>query len=131
MYTNQAYNQYRNQSVLTAGPGELVLMLYDGCLKQIRMARLAISEDMNEARHTALVKAQSIITELMATLDFDYEISSSLYSLYDYFQSELVAANIEKKPEHLDNVESMMSDLRNTWEQVIKQQKTGNNEASV
>ena len=77
MYTNNGYNQYREQSVLTAGPGELVLMLYDGCLKQIRLARLAINENMAAGRNNALQKSQEIVTELINTLDFEYEVSDS------------------------------------------------------
>jgi flagellar protein FliS len=125
MYTNQAFNQYRDQSVLTAGPGELVLMLYDGCLKQVRLAKLAIHPKMIEQKNTSLVKAQNIMTELMATLNFDYEISDSLYALYDYFLNELITANIDLDTKRLDNVENMLGELRDTWEQMIKQQKTG------
>jgi flagellar protein FliS len=125
MYSNQAFNQYRDQSVLTAGPGELVLMLYDGCLKQIRLARLAIEEKLLEQKNSSLMKAQSIVSELMATLNFDYEISDSLYALYDYFLNELITANIDLDTKRLDNVENMLGELRDTWEQMIKQQKTG------
>jgi flagellar protein FliS len=125
MYTNQAFNQYRDQSVLTAGPGELVLMLYEGCLKQVRLARLAIEEKLLEQKNSSLMKAQSIVSELMATLNFDYEISDSLYALYDYFLNELITANIDLDTKRLDNVENMLGELRDTWEQMIKQQKTG------
>ena len=125
MYSNQAFNQYRDQSVLTAGPGELVLMLYDGCLKQVRLARLAIEEKLLEQKNSSLMKAQSIVSELMATLNFDYEISDSLYALYDYFLNELITANIDLDTKRLDNVENMLGELRDTWEQMIKQQKTG------
>ncbi|MDN5314260.1 MAG: flagellar secretion chaperone FliS [Clostridiales bacterium] len=125
MYSNQAFNQYRDQSVLTAGPGELVLMLYDGCLKQIRLARLAIEEKLLEQKNSSLMKAQSIVSELMATLNFDYKISDSLYALYDYFLNELITANIDLDTKRLDNVENMLGELRDTWEQMIKQQKTG------
>jgi flagellar protein FliS len=125
MYSNQAFNQYRDQSVLTAGPGELVLMLYEGCLKQVRLARLAIEEKLLEQKNSSLMKAQSIVSELMATLNFDYEISDSLYALYDYFLNELITANIDLDTKRLDNVENMLGELRDTWEQMIKQQKTG------
>ncbi|MDD2375699.1 MAG: flagellar protein FliS, partial [Eubacteriales bacterium] len=63
--------------------------------------------------------------ELMATLNFDYEISDSLYALYDYFLNELITANIDLDTKRLDNVENMLGELRDTWEQMIKQQKTG------
>jgi flagellar protein FliS len=130
MYTNNGYNQYREQSVLTAGPGELVLMLYDGCLKQIRLARLAINENMAPERNNALQKAQEIVSELINTLDFDYELSDSLYALYDYFLNELITANVENSTNRLDSIESLLVELRDTWEQMVKQQKSGSGSAA-
>ena len=130
MYTNNGYNQYREQSVLTAGPGELVLMLYYGCLKQIRLARLAINENMAPERNNALQKAQEIVSELINTLDFDYELSDSLYALYDYFLNELITANVENSTNRLDSIESLLVELRDTWEQMVKQQKSGSGSAA-
>lgn len=130
MYTNNGYNQYREQSVLTAGPGELVLMLYDGCLKQIRLARLAINENMAPERNNALQKAQEIVSELINTLDFEYELSDSLYALYDYFLNELITANVENSTNRLDSIESLLVELRDTWEQMVKQQKSGSGSAA-
>ncbi len=130
MYTNNGYNQYREQSVLTAGPGELVLMLYDGCLKQIRLARLAINENMAAERNTALQKAQEIVSELINTLDFDFELSDSLHALYDYFLNELITANVENSTTRLDSIESLLVELRDTWEQMVKQQKSGSGSAA-
>ena len=130
MYTNNGYNQYREQSVLTAGPGELVLMLYDGCLKQIRLARLAINENMAPERNNALQKAQEIVSELINSLDFDYELSDSLYALYDYFLNELITANVENSTNRLDSIESLLVELRDTWEQMVKQQKSGSGSAA-
>lgn len=130
MYTNNGYNQYREQSVLTAGPGELVLMLYDGCLKQVRLARLAINENMTAERNSALQKAQEIVSELINTLDFDYELSDSLYALYDYFLNELITANVENSTNRLDSIESLLVELRDTWEQMVKQQKSGSGSAA-
>lgn len=130
MYTNNGYNQYREQSVLTAGPGELVLMLYDGCLKQIRLARLAINENMTAERNNSLQKAQEIVSELINTLDFEYELSDSLYALYDYFLNELITANVENNTNRLDSIESLLVELRDTWEQMVKQQKSGSGSAA-
>ncbi|NLW10812.1 MAG: flagellar export chaperone FliS [Clostridiaceae bacterium] len=130
MYTNNGYNQYREQSVLTAGPGELVLMLYDGCLKQVRLARLAINENMAAERNSALQKAQEIVSELINTLDFDFELSDSLYALYDYFLNELITANVENSTTRLDSIESLLVELRDTWEQMVKQQKSGSGSAA-
>lgn len=105
-------------------------MLYDGCLKQIRLARLAINENMAPERNNALQKAQEIVSELINTLDFDYELSDSLYALYDYFLNELITANVENSTNRLDSIESLLVELRDTWEQMVKQQKSGSGSAA-
>ncbi|MFS8652347.1 MAG: flagellar export chaperone FliS, partial [Caldibacillus sp.] len=63
------YQAYRRNAVNTATPGELTLMLYDGCLKFIRLAKEAINNNDIQAKNTNIQKAQNIITELMVTLD--------------------------------------------------------------
>jgi flagellar protein FliS len=115
-----AYDQYKKTSIETLSPGKLLVMLYDGAIKNIDSAKKAINDlDMNTA-HQQLTKTQDIITELMCTLNMDYDISHSLYSLYDYLQYRLVQANINKDVQILDEVRTFLVDLRNTWDQAAK-----------
>lgn len=115
-----AYDQYRKTSVETISPGKLLVMLYDGAIKNVDTAKKAIADrDMNTA-HQQLVNAQDIITELMCTLNMDYEISQSLYSLYDYLQYRLIQANMNKDVQILDEVRTFLADLRSTWEEAAK-----------
>ncbi len=63
------------------------------------------------------MKAQDIIAELNQSLDMSYDISENLASIYDFLYRQLVDANIKKDAEILDVVESMLVDLKDTWEQ--------------
>ena len=124
------YQQYEKQSVMTASPGELTLMLYNGCIKFIKMGIKYIGEGNIEKAHNSIVRSQDIIDELTVTLDMQYEISENFQTLYDYMGRRLVEANISKDVEILEEVEGLMTELRDTWAEAIKrnrQQRYGNN----
>jgi flagellar secretion chaperone FliS len=114
-----ANKAYQNNSVQTASPGELTLMLYNGCLKFIGLARTAIEMKNTEEKNKNLLKAQKIIQELMVTLNMDLEISKSMMQMYDYINRRLIEANIQGDVVILDEVEDYVLDFRNTWKEVI------------
>jgi flagellar secretion chaperone FliS len=115
-----ANKAYQNNSVQTASPGELTLMLYNGCLKFIGLARTAIELKNTEDKNKNLLKAQKIIQELMVTLNMDLEISKSMLQMYDYINRRLIEANIQSDVKILDEIEDYVLDFRNTWKEVIQ-----------
>src|ERR1700730_11485909 len=100
--SQQAYQRYLQTSIQTASPGQLLLMLYDGCVRFMNQAKLAIQESNMDLAHTNLVKAQNIIHELMCTLNMDIPISQNLYSLYEFYKGLLIEANLKKTIEPID-----------------------------
>ncbi|RFU69335.1 flagella export chaperone FliS [Peribacillus saganii] len=120
MAVGNPYQTYKQNSVNTASPGELTLMLYNGCLKFIFQAKKAIQEGSIEERNTNIQKAQKIVQELMVTLNMDLEVSKNMMSLYDYCNRQLMEANIKNDPAILTEVEEFITDFRNTWKQVIQ-----------
>lgn len=110
---------YKQQAVQTASPGELTLMLYNGCLKQIRLAQLAIEEFNIENRHASISKAEAIIRELMVTLRTDSEVGSNMMRLYEYISHKLTEANIKNDRAALVEAETYVLEFRDTWKQVI------------
>ncbi|REJ10189.1 flagellar export chaperone FliS [Halobacillus trueperi] len=110
---------YQNNSVETASPGELTLMLYNGCIKFIRIARKAMENNEIEKKNTNIQKAQKIIQELMVTMDQQYEVTQEIMPLYDYMNRRLVEANTKNDVEILDEVEGLVVEFRDTWKQVI------------
>jgi len=114
------YQQYQEQSIMTASPGELTLMLYNGCIKFIKQAKLYIEEKDIEKANNAIIRAQDIIYELMSTLNMDYEISNNMMALYDYMNRRLIDANISKDIKVLDEVLNLTVEFRDTWMEVIK-----------
>lgn len=124
-----AHNAYKQNSVTTASPGDLTLMLYNGCLKFLHKAKLAIQDKEIQQKNTNLQKAQAIISELMSTLNMDIEISKNMMALYEYMNTRLVEANIRNDISIIEEVEGLVTEFRDTWKEVIRinrQQQFGN-----
>ncbi|GAM11988.1 flagellar export chaperone FliS [Mesobacillus selenatarsenatis] len=120
MALTNPYQSYQQNSVNTASPGELTLMLYNGCLKFIKLAKHAIETRDIQAKNTNIQKAQKIVQELMVTLNMDLEVSQNMMSLYDYMNRRLIDANIKNDTAILEEVETLVTDFRDTWKQVIQ-----------
>jgi len=76
--------RYQQERIMTTPKEELTLMLYDGCIRFIKAAILAMDDKQYEKVNENIIKAENIITELMSTHDMKYEISNNLYNLYDF-----------------------------------------------
>ncbi|OXT08757.1 flagellar export chaperone FliS [Thermoanaerobacterium thermosaccharolyticum] len=109
------YLEYKRNSIMTASPEELVMMLYNGIIRFVNEAKQAIDDKNIERAHNSITRAQDIVLELMSTLDMQYDISKNLYSIYDYISRRLIEANLKKDKVALDEVESLVSDLKDTW----------------
>ncbi|OKP85805.1 flagellar export chaperone FliS [Paenibacillus helianthi] len=114
------YEKYRQSSVQTSTPAQLVIMLYDGAIRFIRTGMEGLKNQDYEKTNLNLGKAQTIVSELMSTLDYSIEISKDLFSLYEYTNFLLVEANIHKNPEKAEEAIGYLTDLRETWLQASK-----------
>jgi flagellar protein FliS len=115
------YEKYKNSSVQTSTPGQLVIMLYDGAIRFVKAGLDGISSNDYAKANMNLGKAQTIISELMSTLNRSYDISKNLYSLYEYMNYLLIQTNIKKKVESGEEVLGYLQELRETWITVTKQ----------
>jgi flagellar protein FliS len=126
-----ASSTYKETTIRTAGQGQLIVMLYDEAVKQLTNAVGLLELDNTEKKdpsrieqiNKAVMKTEEILTELMVSLDFEQggEISKNLFSLYTWFNRELIEANISKDIERMITVKDMIADLRNTWSQIASQ----------
>lgn len=113
---NQAYQKSKFE---TASPGELTLMLYNGCLKFMKLSKEAISNNQIELRNLNLTKAQNIIRELMVTLKTDGEVGKNMLKMYDYILHQLTQANINNDIKAIEEAEQYVTQFRDTWKEVI------------
>ena len=112
---NNAFQKYRQQGVLTANPVELVVMLYDGCIKQIKMGCIFIEDKELEQANNSLQKAQRIVMELINSLDLRYPIGNELLSLYEFMLNEISGGNSTKDVKALQEVAALLQELRESW----------------
>ena len=113
-------NAYKKASVNTLDQNKLIIMLYDGAIKNANFAVQYMESGEIEKVHDSLIKTKNIVTELLATLNMDQggEIAKNLKSLYSYMFSQLVEANMEKKSEPVLAVIDLLKELRGAWVQI-------------
>lgn len=135
MVANSYVKTYRANAVLTASPGQLVLMLYDGALKAMNLARAAFDEPVENPRrietiNQQLQKAQNILAELQGGLNFEAggEFAQTLWRLYDYYNRRLFEANLRKQTAPLVEVEGLVRQLRDAWAEMLTKQESEHSE---
>ena len=119
-YTGTPTLAYKQQSILTATPGQLVVMLYDGCLRFLHQSAHAMRSGERNVAVTKLRRGEAIITELLVTLDTDKggEIASRLQGIYTFSRQQLRKAEVEQDPVLVEQVMEYMTELRDAWAQL-------------
>ena len=120
MALHNPYQAYQSNAVTTASPGELTLMLYNGCLRFMKAARMAMENKEIEKKNENLIKAQNIISELRVTLNMELEVSKNMMAMYDYILRRLIEANMKNDTAILDEAEELVTGFRDTWKQAIQ-----------
>lgn len=123
MIANQGYAAYSNSKLMTASPGELTLMLYEGAIKFCNIAIVAIENKDIQKAHTNIMKAENIIEEFRASLDHKYPVAEDFEKVYLYLYDRLVEANIKKDTEILEEVLEHLRTMRDTWKEVMVRAK--------
>lgn len=116
----RGYQQYKQQSVATMTQAEMLLLLYDECIKRLIIAEQALDHKDYKSFDTAVRRTRDIIRYLTNVLDRQYEISNELYRLYDYFQYELGRLQAGRKKEIIPGLKRQIKELRDAFGQADK-----------
>lgn len=114
------YEKYRQSSVKTSTPGQLLIMLFDGAIRFTKAGAEGIAAADIQKTNQNFVKAQAIMSELMATLDPGYSISNSLFSIYEYIRHLMIQANVKKDQSLAEEALTYLNELRVTWMEASK-----------
>ena len=123
----QVARNYRAAAIKTATPGQLVLMLFDGALRNVATALTGFEIESVGARieqiNNQLLKAQAIIRELQSSLDLKAggEFARTMWALYDFMLERLRVANLAKDPEPIRVVERLLGEVRGAWATMLGQ----------
>ncbi|MDD2741876.1 MAG: flagellar export chaperone FliS [Rhodocyclaceae bacterium] len=117
-------------AVETASPHRLILMLFDGAIAAISVARIHMNAGEIEQKGLAISKAISLISSgLQASLDMESggDLAERLSALYEYMVQRLLFANLKNNLATLDEVYELLTGLRDAWAQIAP----GNQQAAA
>src|SRR5687767_3260174 len=108
---------YRSSSVMTATPGQLVVMLYDGLARFLKQAEVVAEEGSWSHANDRLTKADAILDELLITLDLENggELAERLQAIYVYCKRLLIESRIERQTEPIRHAARLLGELREAW----------------
>ena len=113
------YDKYKETQIKTASQGKLIIMLYNGAIKFLTQAKEGMEKNEIEESHNLIVRAQDIIMELLLSLNMNAgELAGKLYNLYLYMNKRLMEANVYKNIEPIDEIITMLTELKEVWTQV-------------
>jgi flagellar protein FliS len=116
--------QYQQTQVLTSSGVQIVVLLYDGAIQSIELARQGMQTNNLKDKGRFLGRAISIVGELNSVLNYEQggEIARSLHRLYEYMLAELLQANLRNNPRHLEGPLKCLVTLREAWQTIAQQQ---------
>lgn len=118
---------YLESEVMSASPGKLVVMMYDGAINFLRRLDVIDWTRDFETKSYNINKAYAILSELILTLNMDHkEISEPLRGLYVFMQGRLLAATVQNDKSAVSEVIGLLTGLKESWAEILKQQNSSN-----
>jgi flagellar protein FliS len=130
MPVKEPWKSYHQTATLTAPPGQIILMLYDGALRFLNRALSGFGHEdpaeLNMRVNNNLQRAREIIRELDCALDFDKggDLAATLHRLYDYFEARIHVSNLRKQRAGIEEVIEHLTVLRDAWATMLKGETT-------
>lgn len=120
-------NQYRQTAVTTANRGQILLMLYEAAIRNLKKAVECIHQKDIPGKGEAIGKTHDIINELVTTLDFDQggDIARELERLYNFMTEQLLKGNLENSVERLASVQKLLETLLDGWRGAVTEFNKG------
>jgi flagellar protein FliS len=127
MANNQGANHYKQMSIKTASRGQLLIMLYEAAITNVKKASVCIQNQDISGKGLYIGKTHDIINELASSLDHESggNIAADLERLYNFIVEQLVKANIENKVDHLNTVQKLLETLLDGWRGAVDQVQKG------
>ncbi len=111
------YQHYKEQSINTMTPGEMLNLLYDELLKRLTRAELALEKKDYVLFEQSIQRSVDIVTYLKNTLDYKYEISAELRRMYDFFLYEFSRIQAGRNLQVIVEVRPLIMDLRDAFKE--------------
>lgn len=120
-------DMYKRTNVTTADPVKLVLMCYDGAIRNLKIAREKYASKEYEAKAKAVQKVQDTLSLLIQSLDFEKggAIAERLNSIYGYMTRRIIEGDLKRDMEAFDEVISMLEELASGWAAISSSPRQG------
>lgn len=118
---SKASRDYLRNSVLTASPERLQLMLYDAAIKYASQGREALARQDYEGAFNGFDRAQQIVRQLATGLNRDVNpgLVDQMAALYDFILRRMIDANAHREPAAADEAIGLLRHMRETWDLLI------------
>jgi flagellar protein FliS len=122
-YSKPGLGQYRQTTVETADRGQLIIMIYDHCIKWCGIAKEALEAGQFARKAEACHKVEAGISELMTSLDMQKggDVAKNLWRLYDFYSHHIHEGNMKNIAQNFTDVGEMMGQLRESWQKALSQ----------
>lgn len=120
-----AVAKYKQVQVQTSGPGDVLLLLYQGYFRFVTEARGALVANDLATAGEKITRAHAILEELCAGLNYEVapELCGNLEAVYGFAMMKLVEANVKRDPAVLDEAVKPLLPLYEAWSTAVKQAK--------
>jgi flagellar protein FliS len=110
-----AVEQYKTQTIYSMTNGELLILLFDEVIKNLKIACTMLQMKNYETSEKCTQKCKDIFDYLSNILDRQYPLSQELYQMYSFFYQEIVSAEIKQDPKVLEEITPLIEDMKETW----------------
>jgi flagellar protein FliS len=129
-------NGYKQTVLATTDRIQITLMLYDGALNQLKMAKAKMQNGDIASKGIHFTKATNIISELSNVLDMEKggELSRNLRNLYEFVLRRLLHSNLNNDIKALEDAERVVAIIRDAWKEMmtkIKQPQQSEQSAQI
>jgi len=131
--TNPALRtRYLAESVATASPGQLLVMLYDRLVVDLTQAEDALRARDTATASTRLMHAQDIVSELRSSLDLSaWDGAAGLAQLYGFLFTRLIKANVANDADLVAECRAVVEPLRDAWREALLATRAAAPEAAL
>lgn len=112
---------YKAQAVSSMSKGEQLILLYEEALKNLKYSCVMLEKKNYDTFFKCTKKSKDVFTYLLSILNFNYELSNNLFDLYNFFNKEIIRAEVEKNSEPIESIIPMVSELKDAWVQADKE----------
>lgn len=111
--------------IVQANRTELLVIMYEIIQEELSQAIEAYNKKDEQLFQSSMKSAQKFLNELMGTLDYHYEVSYNLMSIYKYVNKVIIEDRMKLQTDQLPECIDMIGSLKVAYEGIVSQDQSG------